>query len=179
MRLPLCGFGLSLAILLTGCSTIPVSNFEGQNPSLDPIAFFSARTRSTGVVETRGGNPMRRVTTRTEGRWEGATLRLEQDLSFSDGEKQHRSWKIWKLDAHHFEASANDMVGTGRGEAYGNAFRWTLVIALSPGNPLENVSMTQWMYLQPDGRTLLNHTTIRKFGVVVAQVSEQFTRAPH
>jgi len=27
-------------------------------------------------------------------------------------------------------------------------------------------------YELPDGRTLLNHTTIRKFGVVVAQVTE-------
>jgi hypothetical protein len=68
------------------------------------------------------------------------------------------------------------MVGTASGEAHGNVFHWSLTLALSPGNPLANVRMSQWMYLQPDGRTLLNHSTIRKFGVVVAQVTEQFRR---
>lgn len=32
------------------------------------------------------------------------------------------------------------------------------------------------MYLQPDGRTMLNHTTIRKFGIVVAEVMEEFRK---
>jgi len=66
------------------------------------------------------------------------------------------------------------MIGAARGEAYGNVFHWSFRLALSPGNPLGNVRMTQWMYLQPDGRTMVNHTTIRKLGIVVAQVTEQF-----
>ena len=32
------------------------------------------------------------------------------------------------------------------------------------------------MYLQPDGRSMINHTTIRKLGFLVAQVTEQFWR---
>jgi uncharacterized protein DUF3833 len=56
------------------------------------------------------------------------------------------------------------MVGKAAGEAFGNVFRWSFALPLSPGNPLANVRMTQWMYLQPDGRTLINHSTIRKFG---------------
>ncbi len=90
--------------------------------------------------------------------------------------KQHRSWRIRKLDAHHYEATANDIVGTARGEASGNAFHWTFTLAASPGNPLANVQMTQSMYLQADGRSLINHTTIRKFGIAVAQVTETFRR---
>lgn len=107
---------------------------------------------------------------------DGATLRLEQDLSFSDGVRQHRSWRIRKVDAHHYEATANDIIGIARGEARGNTFNWSFVLALSPGNPLANVRMTQTMSLQPDGRSLVNHTTIRKLGVVVARVNETFRR---
>jgi hypothetical protein len=36
--------------------------------------------------------------------------------------------------------------------------------------------MSQRMYLQPDGKTMVNHSTIRKFGIVVAQVTEQFRK---
>ncbi len=34
--------------------------------------------------------------------------------------------------------------------------------------------MTQHMYLQPDGRTMINRDTIRKFGIAIAGVTEEF-----
>lgn len=169
-------FALGAAFLLTGCASMTVADFAGQRPHFDPTQFFSGRTESHGVMENRAGAPIRRVTTKTWAHWEGATLCLEQDLIFSDGQRQHRSWRIRKVDADHYEATANDIVGTAAGMAYGNVFHWTLTLALSPGNPFGNVEMSQWMYLQPDGRTMVNHTTIRKLGFVVAQVTEQFRK---
>ncbi len=153
-----------------------VAEFQDGRPVLDPAEFFTGRANSLGVMENRRGAPVKRVTTTTTGHWEGATLHLEQDIVVGDAKPQHRSWRIRRLDAHHFAATANDMVGTASGEAYGNVFHWSFTLALSPGNPLANVQMSQWMYLQPDGRTLVNHSTIRKFGIVVAQVTEQFRR---
>lgn len=164
------------AFVFISCASMKVSEFQSGRPVLDPTEFFTAHTRSSGVMENRGGAPVKRVATTTAGHWEGATLHLEQDLVLGDAESQHRSWRIRKLDAHHYEATANDMVGMASGEAYGNVFHWSFTLALSPGNPLANVQMSQWMYLQPDGRTLVNHSTIRKFGIVVAQVTEQFRR---
>ena len=38
-------------------------------------------------------------------------------------------------------------------------------------------SMEQWLYLQPDGRTVMNQATIRVFGPVVAHLSERISRA--
>lgn len=174
-RNQLVGFFAGAALVFSGCAEMPVSDFADQRPVLDPAQFFSGKTSSTGVMENRGGAPMKRVTTQTIGKWEGETLHLEQELQLG-GEPQHRSWRIRKLDAHHFEATANDLVGTARGEAYGNVFHWEFTLALSPGNPLANVRMSQWMYLQPDGRTLVNHSTIRKLGLVLAQVTEQFRK---
>lgn len=111
-----------------------VSDFGAQRPIFDPTQFFAGRTRSTGVLETRGGAPKQIVRTQTRGRWEGETLRLEQDLEFGTAPRQHRSWAIRKLDAHHYQATANDVVGTAVGEAYGNVFHWSFTLALSPGN---------------------------------------------
>jgi hypothetical protein len=153
-----------------------VSDFQQGRPEFQPTKFFAGRTNSFGVMEDGGGAPRQIVRTETTGRWEGDTLRLEQDLTLGENKPQHRSWRIRKLDAHRYEATANDIVGTVQGEAYGNVFHWSFTLALSPGNPFANVSMTQWMYLQPDGKTMVNHSTIRKFGTVVAQVTEQFRR---
>ncbi len=168
--------GLGVAMILASCAHMQVADFAGQRPLLDPTKFFAGRTRSEGVMENRGGVPKQRVTTTTAGRWEGDTLILEQDLNLGDAKPQHRSWRIRKVDQHHYVATANDMIGSATGEAYGNVFHWDFTLALSPGNPLANVRMSQWMYLQPDGRTLINHSTIRKFGIVAAQVTEQFRR---
>lgn len=168
---------VAVGLLLSGCATMKVTDFAGARPAFDPAQFFTGRTQSVGVMEARGGAPMERVTTQTIGRWEGDTLRLEQDLQIGR-KSQHRSWRIRKIDAHHYAATANGVVGTARGEACGNVFHWEFTLALAPGNPLARVRMSQWMYLQADGRTMLNHTTIRKLGIVVAQVTEEFRREP-
>ncbi|MEO5898019.1 MAG: DUF3833 family protein [Vicinamibacterales bacterium] len=163
---------------LAACATTTMkpSDFRAALPVLDPMEFFNGRTSSSGVFETRSGAPSRPVTTETCGRREGDALQMAQDLKYGDGKGQHRSWQIRRLDAHHYEGRANDIVGVIRGEAYGNLFHWSFTLAVSPGNRFKNVRMSQWMYLQPDGRTLINHTTIRKLGFLVAQVTEQFGR---
>ena len=45
-----------------------------------------------------------------------------------------------------------------------------------PPNPLARVQMTQWMYLQPDGRTMINRDSIRKAGVILAYATEEFRK---
>jgi hypothetical protein len=65
------------------------------------------------------------------------------------------------------------MVGEAHGVAAGRVFHWSWVLALSPGNPLKNVVMDQWMYLYGGG-TMMNRTTISKLGIIAAEVSEQF-----
>lgn len=165
-----------LGLAFTSCATMNVADFKGRRPNFDPTQFFTGSTVSNGVIESREGRPKEVVTTRTSGRWQGDALRLEQDLVFSVSKPQHRSWRIRKLDAHHYEATANDVVGTVKGIAYGNVFHWRFALNLSPGNPLVRVRLSQWMYLQPDGKTMVNHSTITKFGIVVAQVTEQFRK---
>ena len=36
-------------------------------------------------------------------------------------------------------------------------------------------SMEQWLYFQPDGRTVLNEATVRVAGIVVAHLSERIS----
>ena len=165
-----------LAWALAGCASVPPEHFAGTKPAFDPVAYFTGHTRSWGVFENRAGEPSRSFTTDCVGRAEGGTLRLDQTFTYEDGRTQERHWTIHRVDAHRYEAMANDVVGTGMGEAYGNAFHWEYTVALKPGNPLYNVRLRQWMYLQADGRTVLNHATVNKLGVEIAQVAESFQR---
>ena len=160
-----------------GCASLAPRQFTGSAPTFDPVVFFTGRTRSWGVFENRAGQPARRFSTVCDGRREAdGTLVLDQTFTYEDGKVQQRHWRIRRLDAHRYMATANDVVGTGEGEAYGNAFRWEYTVALSPGNPLGNVRLRQWMYLQVGGQTMVNRASVLKFGVLVAQVTEEFRR---
>ena len=172
-----------LGVLLTtgtfaGCAYLTPSQFATSTPTFDPVAFFTGRTRSWGVFENRAGEPARRFSTVCDGHREAnGALRLDQTFTYEDGTVQRRHWRIRRVDAHRYEATANDVVGLGVGEAYGNAFHWEYTVALHPGNPLGNVRLRQWMYLQADGRTMVNRATVHvRGGLTVAQVTEEFRR---
>ena len=90
------------------------------------------------------------------------------------GGQQVRDWHLRRVTPTHFEATANDVVGTAEGDVAGRVFHWRYTLALDPGHALENVSMDQWMYLEEDG-SMVNRATVSKLGVVLAEVTEHFT----
>ena len=173
MRLRL-GFVL-LPMLVAGCSRpLPLSAFAQSGPALDPVRFFEGHVQSWGVLEDRSGQPTSIVTTDCQGVAEGADgLRMTQRLKVGAGQPVVREWRMRRVSPGRFEATANDMAGVAVGEASGRAFHWQWVLSLSPGNPLKDVTMDQWWYLQDDG-SLLNRTTVRKLGYIAAEATERF-----
>jgi hypothetical protein len=170
---------LAAFLCLAGCSEpLAIERFASTTPAFDPVTFWTGHTRSWGVIENRSGQPTEIVTTDCIGTAEGADgLRMVQTLTLGDGTVQHREWHIRRTAQGAFEASANDMVGMAIGSARGRAFHWSWTLATKPGDALRDVTMDQWMYLM-DGGTMVNRTTIRKFGIVLAEVTEQFAHAP-
>ncbi len=166
---------LALAACLLGCSApLPVSDFASMPPAFDPVRFFTGHVRSWGVIEDRSGQPTSPVVTDCTGEADGPDgLRMTQRLTIGTDAPVAREWRMRRTGPGRFEATANDMVGTATGEASGRAFHWQWTLALSPGNPLKDVTMDQWWYLLDDG-SMLNRTTIRKLGYIAAEVSEHF-----
>ncbi len=166
-------------LALSACGApLPVKHFAGTTPAFDAVSFWTGHHRSWGVIENRGGAPTDTVVTDCVGTPEGdGGLHMVQTLALGDGTTQHRDWHLRRTGPGAFTATANDMVGEAHGLAAGRVFHWTWVLALSPGDALKNVEMDQWMYLEAGG-AMLNHTTIRKLGITVAQVSEEFQVMP-
>lgn len=165
-----------LAIVLGGCASRPIASFGHARPLFDPMKFFAGHTHSWGVFETRAGQPKSLLRTATDGRVAADGLHFEQDLMFEEGKKKHRSWLIRRLDAHHYTATGTGIIGIARGTAYGNAFHLEFTLDAAPGNPLSHLHMSQWMYLQPDGVTMVNRDTLTKAGIIVTEITEQFRK---
>jgi hypothetical protein len=166
--------GLCLASV-SGCAMKP-AEFAGTRPGFNIQKYYAGHTRSEGFIESRSAAPLKPVTTETWGRMAGRELELTQDVTIGGGKPTRRIWKIRQVDEKRFEATTASVVGIARGEGDGRAFRFAYTLELQPGNFLTRVHLRHWMYLQPDGRTMLNRVSATKAGVQVAQITEVFQR---
>ena len=162
--------------LLASCASLKPAAFEKNTPRLDPVGFFGGRTRSSGVLENGKGKPTTWITTETDGMVKDSVLYIEQDLFPQGGKTNHRSWQLRQVDEHHVDATANDIDGTAHGLLYGNEFSWTFRLKVSNRKVIRHVRMSQHMYLMPDGKSMIIRSVIRKFGIVVMQISEEFVK---
>lgn len=165
---------LLAGLLLSACSGLKPQSFANEQPRFEPERYFDGRVDSWGVFESPGGEPQRRFTAIDIGHREGGVLVLDQTFTYDNGEIQKRHWRIRPVSQHDYEATANDVVGTAHGTAYGNAFLFEYTVALKPGNPLYNVHLRQWMYLQAGGATMMNSVAVTKLGIRLATVAECF-----
>lgn len=158
---------------LGGCSSsLPVEAFADMQPRFSPMDFFDGRTTSWGVLETSGGAPSRVFdVTSTGHRDQSGDLVLEQAIHWHDGAVDHRTWHMHSDDGRRFTATLTDASGPVTGEAAGPLLHLSYPMKAVPGGRME-----QWLYLQSDGRTLMNVGTVRVFGVTVARLSERITR---
>ena len=155
-----CGRGLAPAAFADG------------TPELQPERFFAGATRSTGVLENRAGAPMQRFHVEGTGTMlPNGDFQLDQRISFEHEPPRTRRWVMRRVDAHHVSASLTDASGGVSGETYGNLFHLRYPMQSPFGGTME-----QWLYLQPDGRTVMNEATIRVFGIVAAHLSERITQ---
>jgi hypothetical protein len=166
-------WGVLLAMIcLGGCMPeLPPSAFDGGTPEMRPEVFFAGMTRSSGVLENRLGAPTQRFHVEGLGQMlPDGSFRLQQSLTFGGDAPEMRTWMMRRLDAHHYTASLTDASGAVEGEAYGNLFHLRYPMQTPFGGWME-----QWLYLQPDGRTVMNQATIRVFGLTMAHLSERIS----
>jgi hypothetical protein len=160
---------------LAGCTAPDVTDYAMQRPQLDLQRYFNGAVHAWGMFTDRSGKVVKRFTVELVGRWQGVDGVLEEDFLYSDGTKQRRVWRIRKLDEGRYAGSADDVVGEAQGQARGNALRWAYTLALPVDGRTWNVQMDDWMYLVDD-RTMLNKTTMTKFGVKLGEVTIAFEK---
>jgi hypothetical protein len=165
---------LMAVFLLAGCSTLKPENFSSAEPLLNPVNYFSGHTHSAGVIEARNGKPSERITTKTTGANINGSLTVTQDLYPEKGKHKHRTFIIKLIDEHHVESTGDFIGGTAAGKFYGNYFTWRFRLKIADKGLVRHVNMTQHMYLMPDGKTLIIRSIVRKLGIIVKEITEQF-----
>ena len=163
----------TLALTVGACSAaLPSAAFDDTTPVFKPEIFFAGATRSTGVQEDRAGAPTRLFQVAGQGILQpDGDLQLDQTIVFDQDPPLQRTWIMHRTDDHHFTASLTGADGPVTGENYGNLVHLTYAM-VKP----RFAQMEQWLYLQPDGVTVVNEATVSFLGITAARLSERITR---
>lgn len=162
------------ALLLAGCvGPMPLGGFDAAGPVMRPEVFFAGKTHGWGILQTRGGRPSQRF--EVEGQGEIAadgSFHLRQTVRWGDGRRASREWVMRADGPQGYRATLTDAKGAVKGDVRGNVFHLRYRLA----DP--DVMMEQYLYLQADGRSVLNTGAVTALGLPVAHLSETITRVP-
>ena len=164
------------AALLTGCASAPVpADYAAEQPVLALERYFNGEVRAHGIFTDRGGKVVRRFSVLMKCSWQGDEGVLDEDFSYSDGQKQRRVWRLKKLPGGRYTGTADDVVGTAQGQAAGNAFQWGYTLRLPVDGKEVEVQFDDWMFLMDD-KVMLNKAVMSKFGIRLGEVTLAFSK---
>ena len=139
-------------------------------PAFDPVVFFGGHTHGEGALEGRFGK-RRHLTVEGNGHQDAdGTFQLDQAITYDDSTTDTRRWVLKRRSATSWTATLSDAQGEVTAETNGNLLHLRYQIR-SP-----RVFMEQWLYLQPDGRSVLNLAEVSVLGVPYAHLSETITK---
>jgi len=157
-----------LIFMLSSCSTSSLDIYANNQPRLDPRVFFNGDLIAHGVVKNRSGEVTRYFTAQIKAYWIEGVGTLEERFEFNDGEIQYRTWTLTPT-TNGYDAIAGDVQGVGKAGIKGNAMKLDYILEVNyKGAPLA-LAVEDWMWLVDD-RTLLNESTLRKWGFKVGSV---------
>ncbi|MEX3313520.1 DUF3833 family protein [Sulfitobacter sp. PS-8MA] len=168
--------GLGLGVLLTILRR-RFAEFHGQSPSeyIDAFPQFDLRLhlRNKMICEGVIFGPLGRVTSSFTADfdvvWEDNVATVTETFRYNDGSRQNREWTLTLGEDGHFDSTAPDVVGVGKGIQAGPTLQLRYRIRLPEELGSHVLNTVDWMYLTPDG-TIVNRSQFRKFGVKVAEL---------
>lgn len=155
--------------MLSSCSTTEIDDYASNQPTLAPQAFFNGPLSAHGVLKDRSGKVTRYFNASINAYWKDGVGTLEEKFIFDDGEVQFRNWTLTPTATGSYAATAGDVIGTGKAQVKGNAMQLNYVLEINyKGSPLQ-LQVDDWMW-QVDSKTLLNESTLRKWGFKVGSI---------
>ena len=172
MKMKRLSFLLLPLVLLTGCIGAPDGkDYEAVSPALNIQTFFVGDVKAWGIAQDRFGEVVQRFIVDIDGRMEGNTLIMDETFEYGVGKgPASRTWRIEPDGEGGFIGKAGDINGVARGESYGNAFNFEYEMDLPVGDLTYTVTFDDWFFAF-DENTLMNRSYIKKYGVMVAEVT--------
>ena len=162
-------------VLLISCSDMKPEDYKNTEPKINIEEYFLGNVKAWGIFQGRSGIIKRRFTADMKGSFDGQNLILDEDFSWSDGEKQTRRWTIKKVGSNKYEGTAPDVVGIAKGVSYGSAFKFEYKLLIPFKDKKIKVKFDDWIFKQDD-KVAINKATVTKFGFKVGELTVFFLK---
>jgi hypothetical protein len=164
---------------LAGCSSIQPKDYATELPKLSLETFFNGTLDVHGMVHDRSGKVLRRFTMVMNASWNGPIGTLNEELQWSDGERESKTWTLTKTAEGKYDGTMGDVVGKAITEVSGNTFQMLYAVKVPIGKgddkKIYEFDVEDWMHMI-DEKTVLSRTTMTKFGVRVANVTVSYRK---
>lgn len=165
------GLGVSITLLISGCATQNIQDYQNTTPTLNMHEFFSGQIDGYGMFQGRNGEVKKRFYVDIDATHEGDNvIILDEKFSWADGTKSQRIWQLTQQPDGKWTGTAGDVIGQAKGEVVGNAFHWQYVLDLPVDDKTYKVNFDDWMYLVSED-VMLNRAVMSKFGVKLGSVT--------
>lgn len=148
------------------------NKYKHLSPVFDPTEFFDGPVKAWGIVQDRSGNMVQQFTVDIDGQVTETKIVLDEEFHYLLGEGVTK--RIWEIDVKDsdkaFIGKASDIEEFATGSVYGNAMRWEYSMRLPVGEKSYHVKFEDWMWAF-DSERLMNRSYIKKFGLVMAEVT--------
>jgi hypothetical protein len=144
----------------------------------DLLSYFEGQTVASGVFESRTGQQKRRFSVDMNGRPDGSALVLDEHFLFDDGECQHRIWTLLRGEGPSFTGTCEDAVSPALGRFEPGRAYMTSALRLRVGRRLVSMRFDDVFYVTGEG-TVLNRSTVSKWGIKLGQVLILFRKPGH
>lgn len=155
--------------LLTSCSSVRVTDYAGNKPTLVLHEFFNGSLTAHGVVKNRSGKVIRYFNAAIEADWKDGVGTLDENFLFDDGEKQQRIWTLIKDESGHYVGTANDVVGSSTLKVAGNSLFLDYLLRIPYKDGTLDIHIDDRMYLVSD-TMLINESVMTKWGFEVGEI---------
>jgi len=155
-----------LALLLSSCGSIEVTDYANNQPKLVAESFFEGQLRADGILKDRSGKVIRYFTADIKAYWNDGIGTLEEDFVFDDGEKQRRVWTLTPNGDNRYIGTAGDVIGESEIQISGNSMFLDYVLRIPYGDGTIDIAIDDRMYLVSPS-VLINESGMSKFGINV------------
>ena len=150
-------------------------DFKDKQPRLIIENYLSGNVKAWGILQNRSGKVTRQFSATLNGKWDGKQLVLDEKFYWDDGEVQNRQWQINKIDEHHYEGTAEDVVGIAKGFSYGPTFKFQYVLLVPFKGRKIKITFDDWIFMQ-DEKVAINRAKMTKLGFKVAELTVIFVK---
>ena len=106
---------LAALIGLAGCSSVEVSDYASEKPTLDLARYFNGTLDGWGLFQDRSGKVVKRYHVLIDARWQNNTGTLDEHFTWADGTTSRRVWTLKRTGPQSWSGRADDVVGEATG----------------------------------------------------------------